>query len=104
MTLVASVFAPFSFFISQPLLALLPAALFAVLYKASGRRWAGAAAVLWFLYSFYEYGMHRRWLCSGECNIRVDLLLMYPLLWIVSLAALIVGIIALRRREPKAGV
>ena len=41
--------------------------------------------------------MHRRWLCTGECNIRVDLLLLYPVLWIVSLTALIVGIRALRR-------
>ena len=24
--------------------------------------------------------MKRRWLCSGECNIRVDLLVIYPAL------------------------
>jgi len=92
------VFAPFSIFIARPLLALLPAALFAVLYRASGRRWAGAATVLWLLYTFYEYGMHRRWLCSGECNIRIDLLLLYPVLWIVSIAAVIAGVSTIRRR------
>ena len=97
MNLLALVFQPLSVFISQPLLALLPAAAFAVLYHASRRRLVAAAAVLWILYTPYEYAMHRRWLCTGECNIRVDLLLLYPVLWIVSLTALIVGIRALRR-------
>jgi hypothetical protein len=96
------VFVPLSVFISRPLLALVPAAVFALLYRASGRRLAAAAAVLWILYTPYEYGMHRRWLCTGECNIRVDLLLLYPLLWIVSLAAVIAGILAIRRPRPKA--
>ena len=31
--------------------------------------------------------MYARILCSGECNIRVDLLLIYPILLIVTLAA-----------------
>ena len=34
------------------------------------------AAVAWLLYTPYELAMHERWLCSGECNIRVDLLLL----------------------------
>jgi hypothetical protein len=99
MTFAAIIYGPLTVFVSQPLLALLPAAAFAVLYRASSRRLVGAAAVLWLLYAFYEYGMRRRWLCSGECNIRVDLLLLYPVLWIVSLVAVIVGIIALKRRR-----
>jgi hypothetical protein len=33
--------------------------------------------------------MKLRVLCSGECNIRVDLLLFYPLLLGLSVAALI---------------
>jgi hypothetical protein len=41
--------------------------------------------------------MHRRLLCSGECNIRVDLLLLYPVLWIVSLVAVIVAVRAIGR-------
>ena len=97
--------APLTAFIPYPWLALLPAAAFAALSKASGRRLVAAAAVLWCLYAVYEYGMHRRWLCSGECNIRIDLLLLYPVLWIVSLAAGIVGIAGIRRgRKPKSGV
>lgn len=46
------------------------------------------AAVLWAAYGVYEYLMYARILCTGECNIRVDLLLIYPLL----LLATIVGI------------
>lgn len=94
----ALVYGPLTIFIAYPLLALLPAALFVVLYRAS-RRWAAAAAAaLWLLYTVYEYGMHRRWLCTGECNIRVDLLLLYPVLWIVSIVAVIAAIRG--RRQP----
>ena len=38
----------------------------------------------------YEYAMKLRILCSGECNIRVDLLLLYPALLVLSLAAVVV--------------
>ena len=36
--------------------------------------------VIWLSYSVYEFLMYKRVLCSGECNIRVDLLLIYPIL------------------------
>jgi hypothetical protein len=53
--------------------------------------------VIWLLYAAYETAMRLRWLCSGECNIRVDLLLIYPLL----LAITVVGIVSLlRARRP----
>jgi hypothetical protein len=42
---------------------------------------------LWILYDIYEYVMYTRILCSGECDIRVDLLLIYPLLVGLSLAS-----------------
>jgi len=45
------------------------------------------AASLWLLYGVYEYLVQTRVLCSGECNIRVDLLLIYPVLLSVTLAA-----------------
>ena len=44
---------------------------------------------LWVLYSIYEYLMYTRVLCTGECNIRIDLLLIYPLLIVLSLASTI---------------
>ena len=46
------------------------------------------AAGSWFCYLPYEWGMKLRILCSGECNIRVDLLLIHPLVLLVSLAAI----------------
>jgi hypothetical protein len=40
----------------------------------------------------YEYAMKLRILCSGECNIRVDLLLLYPALLVLSLAAVVAAV------------
>ena len=48
-----------------------------------------AAGVLWMLYALYETGMRTRWLCSGECNIRIDLLVIYPVLALTLVVALI---------------
>jgi hypothetical protein len=76
-------------FIAWPWLALLPAAVFVALFRVSGRRPTMIAALAWIGYAAYEYGMQRRWLCSGECNIRVDLLLLYPLLLALSLVAVV---------------
>ena len=60
--------------------------LFAVLWMTT-RLWGTAlAAICWLLYAPYELLMHLRVLCSGECNIRVDLLLLWPLLLLVSVA------------------
>ena len=78
------------FSIAQPWLALIPAGLLAALYCISRRRLSLVAAGSWFCYLPYEWGMKLRILCSGECNIRVDLLLIYPLLLLVSLAAIFV--------------
>ena len=44
-------------------------------------------STVWFLYGVYEYLMRFRVLCSGECNIRIDLLLIYPILLILSVIA-----------------
>ena len=86
-------------FIAAPWLALLPAALFGTLYHLTGRKRVGLAALAWALYAVYEYAMSRRWLCSGECNIRIDLLLIYPTLAVASLAAGIVAWRSFRRRH-----
>ena len=40
--------------------------------------------ILWILYSIYEYLMYIRVLCTGEYNIRVDLLLIYRRIRIIS--------------------
>ena len=76
-------------FIGWPFLALVPAAAFAVLYVRCRRTVALVAALAWLAYFPYEKAMKLRILCSGECNIRVDLLLFYPLLLLVSVLALV---------------
>ncbi len=55
--------------------------------RRNRRRVAVGAGIAWLLYGLYEFGMKQRWLCSGECNIRIDLLVIYPLLVIALVAA-----------------
>ena len=85
--------------IGYPWLALVPAIVFAVLYWRSNLRLTAIASLAWFLYTIYEYGMYLRILCSGECNIRIDLLLIYPVLLILSITAIIKGVLVIKRRH-----
>jgi hypothetical protein len=78
--------------IAHPWLALVLAGCLIVLWWWSRSKVAAIAAVSWAGYAGYEYLMLTRVLCSGECNIRVDLLLIYPLLLLVFLAAVITSI------------
>jgi hypothetical protein len=65
----------------QPIpIALLIAVALAWGWRTSSRRGTLVLAVLWVAYAFYEYLMFTRTLCTGECNIRIDLLLIYPVL------------------------
>lgn len=75
-------------FITAPFAAFVPGAAFAGLFWFRRRRTVLLAAALWIGYGVYETGMYQRWWCTGECNIRVDLLLIYPLLLAVSAVAL----------------
>lgn len=43
------------------------------------------AAIVWLLYAVYEYFVANGTLCDANCNIRVDLILLWPLVWIASL-------------------
>jgi hypothetical protein len=74
--------------IEYPILALAPAVVFAVLFATWKAPLSLPAASSWVAYAVYEYGMNVRLLCTGECNIRVDLLLIYPVLVALSLASL----------------
>lgn len=74
--------------IGWPFLALIPSVLFAVSYTHCRRPVVRVAALAWLAYFPYEQAMKMRVLCSGECNIRVDLLLFYPLLGLVSFLAI----------------
>ncbi len=86
-------------FIGWPALALVPA-VFGYFYIRGRRRVVLATALLWIAYFPYELGMKLRILCSGECNIRVDLLLLYPVLLLLTLASLVV-IVRGRARAPR---
>ena len=83
--------------IEYPWLALAPAVLFFWLYSLSKSRLILNTAISWLVYVPYEYSMKLRLLCSGECNIRVDLLLIYTLLVALSLASVVV--FAVKRRK-----
>lgn len=61
-------------------IALLLAVVTGMLWHADGRLGLPVLATAWAAYAGYEYLMFTRVLCTGECNIRVDLLLLYPLL------------------------
>lgn len=57
------------------------AAIMLGVWALTRRRGAAVLIALWLSYALYEFLMYRRVLCSGECNIRVDLLFLYPLLF-----------------------
>jgi hypothetical protein len=86
-------------FIEYPVLAAVVGASPLGLGWRTRHRTAVGVGVVWLLYALYETGMQRRWLCSGECNIRIDLLVIYPALLIGVLAA---GVSILRApRAPR---
>ena len=77
-------------FAGYPWLVLIPVALFFYIGIAARARFATAIAILWLVYGMYEWLMYTRVLCSGDCDARIDLVFIYPLLLLVSLTALIV--------------
>ena len=95
------VFGTFAVFIRWPLGALIPAAAFGIVYAWNRRGLTLAPALAWALYALWELLIYERITCRGDCNIRVDLLAMYPLLWILSLAGLI-GLAMGRKRRAAA--
>jgi len=88
-----------SVLIELPWLGLIPAALFLAAHRVARRLVVMVAGVAWLAYVPYEYAMLRRWLCSGECNIRVDLLLVYPALVLISAAAAVAVLRSAARRQ-----
>ena len=94
------IFRTMAVLIEHPLLALVPVLLFFFLFSISRKRFILVTTILWLAYVPYEYGMKFRILCSGECNIRIDLLLLYPVLLVVSLVALVMFAIAIWKPNP----
>jgi hypothetical protein len=86
--------------IGLQLLAVLFGLLIVACFKLAHSLLLLATGALWIGYCIYEYLMQTRVLCSGECNIRVDLLLIYPVLLALTLASLVrVTMVLWRRRR-----
>lgn len=89
--------------IGSPVFALVFAIVFFALFLAKRKSSTLVAALAWTAYFPYELAMKMRILCSGECNIRVDLLLLYPVLILLSLVGLAMFAIAISRgKRPTA--
>jgi hypothetical protein len=77
------------FLIAYPWVAWVIALVFVYLWIHRRRRLLLVAGLAWAMYGGYETMMRAGVLCSGECNIRVDLLALYPALGILSIAAVV---------------
>jgi hypothetical protein len=87
-------------FIAHPLAALIPAAFFAGWGRLLRSPLSYGLAAMWGAYGIHELLMKGRLLCSGECNIRIDLLVLYPVLLLGSAAGILLPIIGrLRSRK-----
>jgi hypothetical protein len=75
--------------IRWPWLAAIPAAVFGGAYLRYRMLFMLVAALSWAAYACYEASIRLHWLCSGDCSIRIDLLLLYPLLLLVTLIGVI---------------
>lgn len=84
-------------FIEYPMLAAAVGVVLVGAGRHTHRRAAVAVGVVWLLYALYELGMKQRWLCSGECNIRIDLFVIYPAL----LIGLVAAGVSLLRTSPR---
>ena len=88
--------------LEHPLLALVPSLGFFVLALSARRLTVALAAIAWALYAAYEEAMTLHVFCPRGCNIRLDLILIYPLLIALSIAGLVVGL--RRRRSAQPGI
>ena len=89
----------------RPVLAFLPAAAFALLaWRMRGRgrfpfAAPAAASALWTLFGVYETAMHE-WEKTVTAPIRVDLILLAPVLWIVTTVGIAAMVVSISRRAP----
>ena len=84
----------------HPLVALVPSLGFFVLTFYTRRLTVAFAAIAWALYAAYEGAMRLHFFCPRGCNIRLDLILIYPLLIALSIAGLVVGLRRRRSAQP----
>jgi hypothetical protein len=76
-------------FLAIAIVALAIAGVLFWLWRRSGRTFVLVAAILWLAYALWEFAVQ---IFSPEANIRVDLLLFYPILLIAGVIGLGLGI------------
>jgi hypothetical protein len=101
--MIETLFRGMAIFIEYPALAAVVGLALLSWGRRAGRQVPVGAGIAWLLYAMYEFSIKQRWLCSGECDIRVDLLLIYPVLLIASVAAGVSLLRASRRARPDGG-
>lgn len=79
----------------SPWLTAIPGVFFIYAGQVKDRFGVMFCGALWLLYGLYEHQVQAT--CTGECNIRFDLVLIYPVLAIATIGS----IISLSRRRPK---
>ena len=94
------IFTTMGVFVEHPLLAAVIGILFVTLSRVLHRSLATAAGIMWIIYSLWEFAIKQRWVCRGDCDIRADLIFIYPLLILGSVAA-VVGLV-IKPRQPRA--
>jgi len=62
-----------------------------------------ATALAWLFYAAHETALLRRILRTGECMVRVDLLLLYPVLGALTVAGIVSARRGTRARTRAAG-
>jgi hypothetical protein len=85
-------------FMATPWLALLPAVTFELVAARRRRVSSWIAAVTCLAYTAHAGARARRLLCSGECSIQMDLVLLYPSLFPIFV---VTPGLALRWRRPR---
>ncbi len=86
-------------FTEYPLLAAAIGLLLVGLGRWTHRGLAMTVGVMWLIYSVWEFAIKQRWLCRGDCDIRADLLFIYPVLLVGSVAAVVSLLIKPRRPQ-----
>lgn len=76
-------------FMQNPWIALIPAVVFLFAWYMRDDIVAAIAAFSWSAYAVIETLIKHKVTCAGDCSIRVDLLMIYPALILISVAALV---------------
>ncbi|MFW2177308.1 MULTISPECIES: hypothetical protein [unclassified Moraxella] len=84
-----------SIFMVYPFIAFIIAVVFWGLGIGLKSKVLKVASLAWVGYGIWEYLMYFKVLCSGDCNIRIDLLVIFPILLLFSVGA--VGYVIYRK-------